>query len=254
MRKVSGLADGGFVVDGCGPVGGVRTGADQAVQGRMRPRIRLRAVSVPDRIHVPIVQVPTVTVVAADWVLPEAALPEGGFTAPGATQGLNIFVRVMPGACLRRQALDQVPAQAVIGSIERQRPDAVQMIGEQYPGVDRERMIGTHALDGVTQCLPKRRIAKDRGSPVTDDREETRCAGDARAKITWHATAIPCGGIRGQGPDDRSTLNQRCTSISVAWCAVLLRTMRLSATYLATEGAPKVYFTNWPSLVVYSVR
>lgn len=192
----------------------------------------------------PIVHVPAATVVVADLVFPEAALPESGFAAPGAAQGLNIVVRIMSGACLRRQALDQVPAQAVIGVIERQRPDAVQMLGEQYPGIDREWMIGTHALDGVTQCLPKSRIAKDRAPPVAHNREETRCAGNARAWIAGYATVIPCGGIRGQGPDNRGMLNQRCTSISAA--AMVRTWLSLIMTSWSTTRSPFPSLTkNW---------
>lgn len=149
MRKVSGLADGGFVVDGCGPVGGVRTGADQAVQGRMRPRIRLRAVSVPDRIHVQIVHVPVKVRLVADLMFPEAALPDRGFAAAGAARGLSSGQIKMTDASLRRQPFDQIPAQAVIGIVSRQGPDAMQMIGQQHPGVDGEWMFVTDVLNGV---------------------------------------------------------------------------------------------------------
>lgn len=133
-----------------GPVSGIQTFGNQSMQGRIWPCRRLCAVTVLDRVHVQIVHVPVKVRLVADLMFPEAALPDRGFAATGAARGLSFGQIKMTGASLRGQAFDQIPAQAVIGIVSRQGPEAVQVIGQQHPGVDGERVFGTDVLNGVS--------------------------------------------------------------------------------------------------------
>ena len=83
-----------------------------------------------------------------DPVLPKPTLPKGQFPAflPGYALGPDSIRSVL----LTDQPFYAAPADGKVGVIGRQRPDAVQVIGQEYPRINCKRMGAPHQSYGVT--------------------------------------------------------------------------------------------------------
>jgi len=115
----------------------------------MRPCRRSGGVTVFDRVEMDVIAMPLKIVIVADAMFPEAALPHG-LLAFGAARGGNrrfVLRRAMAGEF----ALDRHPAVGKIIVPFRQRPQAMQVIGEQHEGVDGEGMARFHRRECLAQ-------------------------------------------------------------------------------------------------------
>jgi len=90
----------------------------------------------------------------ADPVFPKPTLPEGQF--PAFLPGCALGVEGIRSTLLTHQPFYDAPADGKVGVIDRQRPDAVQVIGQEYPRINCKRMVAPHQSYGVTQRIPHR--------------------------------------------------------------------------------------------------
>lgn len=100
-----------------------------------------------DRVEVDIIHVRREILVVADRVLPEAPLPDAAFLAAQARLGAPLA----SGQTSGEDRLDQPPACREIGVGCRQGPNAMEMLGEHYPRVDRERVASADDTNRVSQ-------------------------------------------------------------------------------------------------------
>ena len=78
--------------------------------------------------------------------------------------------------------LDFAPALREIVIALRQGPDAMKVIRELYPGVDREGTACTYRNNGIAQCIADDVIAQDGASPPGDQGKEVGGAGEGAAE------------------------------------------------------------------------
>ena len=81
------------------------------------------------------------------------------------------------------------PAPSEIMIVGWQGPDAVKMIGELNPGVDRERATRAHGDDGIAKGKQDRVVAQDGAATVGDQREEVSGAGEG-SSISGHREIV----------------------------------------------------------------
>ena len=88
----------------------------------------------------------------------------------------------------RHEPFDCKPAVRIIDIILRQGPDAMHVVGQNYPCIDDEWPRGPHEANRLMEAGPYCRVTEDGTPPVCDDREEKGGAGDG-ATIAGHGAA-----------------------------------------------------------------
>ena len=169
------------------PIGGIHAALDKTPEGRMRPCRRGVRVTVLDRVEMDVIAMPLKIVIVADAMLPEAALPYR-LLALGAARGGNGRL-VLRRAMAREFALDRHPAAGKIIVIFRQRPQAMQMIGEQHKGVDGEGMPHLHRPERLAQQRHITGVGKQRPPPERDHSEKISRPREAQPSI-FHAPIV----------------------------------------------------------------
>ena len=135
--------------------------------------------AVPDRVEVDVIDVGREILVVADRMLPEPALPDAALAAP------QPYLRapLASGQATGENRLDQAPAGREVRIALRQRPNAVEVIGEDDPGVDRERVAAAGDTNGVPEQVdtPNEEVV---AAPLEQvDGEEIASAGDTVATV-----------------------------------------------------------------------
>lgn len=115
----------------------------------MRPLRRFPDIAVLDWVEVDIIHVRGEILVVADRVFPEAPLPDAALLAAQA----RLRAPLAGGQTSGEDRLDQPPARREIGVGLRQGPNAVEMIGEHDPRVDRERVGAAGDADGIAELI-----------------------------------------------------------------------------------------------------
>ncbi len=87
-----------------------------------------------DRVDHAILDVARVVGLIADQMLPEPALPDAAFAAPG-TDGAQAL---LPRQRFGEMRLDQPSAGGKVGVAGRQRPDGMEMVRKHHHGIDLE--------------------------------------------------------------------------------------------------------------------
>ena len=87
--------------------------------------------------------------------------------------------------------LDLRPPSGEIRVVTGQGPDAVQMIRQLNPGIDRERTACAHRTDGVTQRVKDEVVAQDGTAAPGDDGEEKGETGGRAAEV-GHGAIVVC--------------------------------------------------------------
>jgi len=141
-----------------------------------------------NRIPVDSVHVPVEVVFITDQMIPETMLPKRTLLSL-ASPGVQPFraIQTFP-ATLRNDSFNDAPARRKIAIIWRQTPDAMQMIGQQHPGNDFERL----GLPGELNPLAQRRadiVIDQKSLPAErNHREKIHPARHINASIIRHNT------------------------------------------------------------------
>lgn len=155
----------------------------------MRPIGHALAQAVLDRVALLVIGAANEVHFIAGLMFPVPSLPQGGFAVllPGGSEPFDPPVRVTAGQV--RAALDDRPAGGVIGVAGWQCPQTMQMVRQQYPGVDGEGMLLTGPGNGVAKRGANSRIAEQRLPPAGDDGEEEGTARHPCAAVVAHAAS-----------------------------------------------------------------
>lgn len=155
--------------------------AHVAMKRRIRPIADPRDQPMFERIDVAIFNMPRVVSLIADQMLPEPPLPDAAFAARPANRADPFLFWQR----FRKAALDQPPAGRKIAVAGWQRPDSVQMVGQDDKCVDSEGMTLPRRGDRLAQAG---NLVHEQGLPPLQqvDREEKASAGDVRAMIVRH--------------------------------------------------------------------
>jgi hypothetical protein len=97
-------------------------------------------VAVFDGIEVHVIHMRSEVGVVADAMLPKAPLPDPTFPVTLA----GVRPTLVRGQTSRKDRLDQAPARRKVVVAGGQRPDTMQMIGEDHPGIDAKRAGSVH--------------------------------------------------------------------------------------------------------------
>jgi hypothetical protein len=120
-----------------------------------------------DRIEVDIMHVPFKILVITNPMFPKTTLPDCRF-AMFVFRLIHPFLIVQPRFdLLGKVGFDQTPSFGKIGVIDRQLPDAMHVIGQQYPGLDVKGMLLLCCCNGVSQGMPVLRQGKEFAAPVS---------------------------------------------------------------------------------------
>lgn len=141
--------------------------------------------SVADRAGMGVLDVASEIPLVAYVVFPIATLPDGAFAAGHATWRFTSCVDSWYNVA-REPALDGAPADGEIGIVGGQRPDAMQVVGQDDDGLDGERPNDAGPINCLTQSLQG--IGRSQGRPpfVGHDREEERAAGHEGSPVFGH--------------------------------------------------------------------
>ena len=162
------------------------------------------------RVPVDVVDVPAEVVFITDAVFPKTTLPKSEFVALVSRRRWAAR-REMFATQLAGVLLDHGPTCGEISINRRQCPEAMQVIGQQYPGIDSERPGYPGALDRLAQCDTEGFLCEKRLTTMRADREEIRCTGIFRATVIRHSVAsIWKRSVRGAHPTIFN-LRDRCT-------------------------------------------
>jgi hypothetical protein len=122
------------------------------------------------RIEVYVIKVPLHIDIIANPMLDKTPLPDRAVAAPDARGTLLHAVQRPAG--MRHPMLDLRPALREIRVVNRQSPDAMQVIRHQYPSVDEEWLELAYGFDCVAKSFTDWWIAEDGATAVGHDREE----------------------------------------------------------------------------------
>src|SRR5437899_9070127 len=105
------------------------------MKGRIRPIDRPRRKAMFHRVPMDVIDMPRKVIVVADLMFPKAALPDAGFLAIDSGTG-QVSSTIFRSAALGNKTLDHGPAHRKLRITLRQGQDAMQMMGQQNPGID----------------------------------------------------------------------------------------------------------------------
>jgi hypothetical protein len=92
-----------------------------------------------DRIEMDIIGMPAEIVFITDEMFPKTSLPDGGLTILGTSSCQQFcFVKEWPYSA-GKKCFNQPPALGKISILRGQGPEAMHVVGEQYPGINGER-------------------------------------------------------------------------------------------------------------------
>jgi hypothetical protein len=168
-----------------------------AMKCRVRPILNAANVAMFDRVEMDVIDMVFEILFVPQGVLPIAALPDRALAFVGAARG-KLFVI---GKYARKRALDQPPAQGVIGVPVRQHPDGVEMVRKHDRRRDLERM----PRPGIVERRAQRRNMFDEQAPAAVKKvygEEIAAAGDKITPEVRHGTS-PSDGICGNAACER---------------------------------------------------
>ena len=148
-----------------------------------------------DRVEIQVIHAPLEIGIVSNLMLPKPALPNAAFT-PRSSRGTQPRVIVQGVRGLAAKLFDHVPTQAVIAVVFGQRPDGVQVIGQQHPSVDGERMVRSGACHRVAQGGAKRWLEQDVLALVRDDGEKEGAARGLGAAVIGHGSSVRVWGLR----------------------------------------------------------
>jgi hypothetical protein len=142
-----------------------------------------------DRVEMQVIHAPLEIGIVSNLMFPEPALPNAAFT-PHCSRGAQPRVVLQGVRGLAAELFDHVPAQAIIAIVFGQRPDGVQVVGQQHPGIDAERMVCARACHRVTQGGAKPWLEQDVLALVRDDGEEEGAAWGLGAAVIGHGSSV----------------------------------------------------------------
>jgi len=116
--------------------------------------------SVFDRIPVNVVEASLEIVFIANRVFPKSLLPNGSLSVFPARCRVRCFTASSYRKRPREAFFDQPPSQGVILDSIGQRPDCVQVIGQQHECLDRHGMLGEYRLECGPQANSIRAFGK----------------------------------------------------------------------------------------------
>jgi hypothetical protein len=138
-----------------------------------------------DRIPVNVIDMPAQILIIANQMFPVAALPDASLTAHDASSTSPII----SGQSTREPRLDVRPAICVVGIVDRQAPDAVQVIGQHHDGQHLERPHRPCCLERYPQLI--RTLHQQTTAALQKiDGEEIGAARHKGATIVRHATSV----------------------------------------------------------------
>jgi hypothetical protein len=137
-----------------------------------------------DRIEMDVIHMCGEVIVVAYAVLPKTPLPNSALLMARSSLRTTLISRKASG----EDRLDQAPADREIVVTGRERPDTVEVVGQDYPGIDRKRADSVDRSDGSTQDIdaPCQQII---AMPLQEiDREEEASSRHALATIVGNRT------------------------------------------------------------------
>src|SRR5512132_4741936 len=135
--------------------------------------------------------------VVADAVLAKTPLPDPALLMTPAGVRTTLIGRKASG----EDRLDQAPPRRKVVAGGRQRPDTVEMIGQDYPGIDGKGADSVHGLHGTPQKIdmPWQQVV---ATPLQEiDREEEAPSENAVATVVGNRVFAP---FRYLDPRDRA--------------------------------------------------
>ena len=129
------------------PIRRAHAGIHISPERRIRPRRRRLDIPVFDWIEMNVIEMPLHIDFVSNSVFPKSTLPYRGFAS--ACLGIASTHAISVAACIRYAMFDLRPALRKIDVVGWQRPDAMQMIGQQDQAIDRERFRYTDSTDCV---------------------------------------------------------------------------------------------------------
>lgn len=81
----------------------------------------------------------------------------------------------------------------VIDLARGERHQQMQMVGEQYDGVEGEGVVLLAVCDGLAEEIAGPCVGKDGGAVLGDEREEERTAGLDAPSVVRHGSSVPLG-------------------------------------------------------------
>ena len=138
------------------PIPRIDTSRHIAMKCRIPPIRRMVAQAMFYRVVVQIIHVTVKVILITDVMLPETPLPKRRFPMPAFRFRQPFGSFIFRGAGNAHPPFDHIPPRGVIRIAGRQRPQTMQMIGQQYPGIDRKRPFFTHPANGIAQRMANR--------------------------------------------------------------------------------------------------
>lgn len=129
-------------------------------------------------------------VAVTDRVLPESALPDAATTIALPRRRNRPFPSAGREPLLGEGFLEQAESRGEIAVPFRQRPQRMQVVGQEHHRIDVEWMTATTGDDGFVQDLTGQIIAQESRAAIGDKGEEERPAGNKGAPIVGHATIV----------------------------------------------------------------
>lgn len=139
-----------------------------------------------DRIVMDVIRVSLVIPFVTNDVFPKPPLPHAPATVPATRVADLAFRPASANPFVGKSLLDARPSRRKIRVPLRQRPDRVQVIGEQDERIDLERRDDPARLERPAEQRAGPVVAKESRPPVGDEREEKGAAGAEGAVIVRH--------------------------------------------------------------------
>ena len=133
--------------------------------------------TMPHRIVVNIIDMRGVIGLVANHVLPEPSLPDGLLTLRKAAR-VSVDWRMGAHERLREPLLDETPSQRIFSVTLRERPDGVNMVGQDDERIDVEWMSSSDPIQTDLEAINGPDFRKDRTALVCHYGEEVGGTGD----------------------------------------------------------------------------
>jgi len=135
-----------------------------------------------DRVVVDVIHMPLEVRLITDDMLPETPLPNRAFFRAQSSGIRRRFGLMTEGSA--ESTLDESPSHREIRISSRERPDTVEMIGQNDNGVDRKRVRLHHLPERTSQQLHMRRSCQDPCPSVRDNGEKIHASFNAGSQVT----------------------------------------------------------------------
>jgi len=175
---------------------------------RMRPLVRTMDMSVFDWVPMDVIEMRFEVLFVFQRMLSIPRLPNPTTPLTLATGGHNVIACADLQSSLGKLFLQPTPAFGILAISRRQRPNRMQMVGQQHDGIHRKRPPHHTSSKHAAQDCHRPGIVKQPPTSMHDDGKEKRPARYKCTTIVWHArdstrSAMLCIMVCGFSPNRR---------------------------------------------------